>query len=158
MPHITRPIKITQYLFRLVIGNQRSRLLIVDFQARFNGLSFIIITLDQRTPASITLFTDLGRGEIYVKDTLAFLTTAPSTQSCDNILPGHTKVYDSIERVSVYAQNAAQFFCLRNSSRKSIQDKSISAEGLSEFRAHHINDHGVRYKPALVHVFFGFEP
>src|SRR3989337_1616431 len=96
----------SQHPLRFVIGNQGSGLLIIPFQARFDCLGLIIVSLHQHIPATVTLAIDLRGSKIKMEYTLAILATATPTQTRHDILSSHPKINDAIKRKAPVAQHA----------------------------------------------------
>ena len=79
-------------------------------------------------------------------DTLTLRTTSASAEPIDDILPRDTEINDPIQAQLFLGQNTVQLFSLSDRPWKSVQNKTVPAQWLSQFIPYHADHHTVGYE------------
>ncbi len=137
-----------------VVGDQRSRLLLVDLQAVPDGLLLVVVTLEERAPARVTPVVLLVV-ELDVPDTAALAAGTPAGQPPDHLVVVHDELENEVERLAPVLEHVAQDLRLRDVPREAVEQETVLRVVLGQTVADHGDGDLVGHQVTTVHERLG---
>ena len=128
----------------------------INIQTFLNCFRFVIISENERFTAHITFAFNLCRIEQHMISCSTSNTSTATGHSIDYILIWNVDINRIIQLLFNSIKGIFQCFRLRNCSWETIQNIAFFTVSLLNSINDEIADQFVRYKKALIHVFFGF--